>query len=200
MRQYFDLCADKMKYLSKLKVALQGLNRKLHHNNMKTHPGVTSKRVRKPSHHSHKRSYSRQKWFSLLTWLFGWGVYKNVMNIRKIKQNLQILQNQNNLQENQILELMYYLNLTMIQVQEHSGVIWELDIKLLVFNNSLAKTMEALKYLHYMTTVLTDICTTITRLTSGIFSFKEGVESFYKYMQVLANHEVNPLIVPSLEL
>ena len=40
----------------------------------------------------------------------------NVRNIRKIKQNLQILQNQNDLQENQILELVHYLNLTMIQV------------------------------------------------------------------------------------
>ena len=52
-------------------------------------------------------------------WLFGWGVYMNVRNIRKIKQNLQILQNQNDLQESQIAEVTHYLNLTMIQVWEH---------------------------------------------------------------------------------
>ena len=39
-----------------------------------------------------------------------------------------------------------------------------------------------------------------TRLTSGVFSFKERVESFYEYIWVLANHEVNPLVVPLLEL
>ena len=89
-RQYFDLNANEMKYLSKLKDALQRVNRKLHNNIMKTHPRVTSKRVKKPSHHSHRRSHSRQKWFSLLTWLSCWGVYMNVRNIRKIKQNLQI--------------------------------------------------------------------------------------------------------------
>ena len=71
----------------------------------------------------------------------------NIRNIRKIKQNLQILQNQNDLQENQISELTHYLNLTMIQVQEHCGVPFELIAKLLVYNTTLAKTMEALKYL-----------------------------------------------------
>ena len=60
--------------------------------------------------------------------------------------------------------------------------------------------MEALNCLYYMTTLLTDIHTTLTRLTSGFFSLKEGVELFYDYMWVLAYHEVNPLIVPPLEL
>ena len=60
------------------------------------------------------RSHSTQKEFNLLPWLFGWGVYMNVRNIRTIKQNLQILQNQNDLQESQVLELTHYLNLTMI--------------------------------------------------------------------------------------
>ena len=89
-RQYFDLSADEIEYLSKLKVVLETVNRKLHHNIMKTHPSVTSKRVKKPSHYSHTR-------FSLLTWLFGWVVFINDRNIRKIKQNLQILQKQNDL-------------------------------------------------------------------------------------------------------
>ena len=70
----------------------------------------------------------------------------------------------------------------------------------MTFNNTLVKTMEALDYLHYMTTLLTDIHTTVTRLTSGVHSLKEGVESFNEYMKVLANLEVNPLIVPLSEL
>ena len=117
-----------------------------------------------------------------------------------MKQNIQILQNQNNLQESQISELTHYLNLTVIQVWEHCGALHELDAKLLVFNNILVKTMEALNYLHYMTSIFTDICTTVTRLTLGIFSLKEGVESFYEYMWVLASHEVNPHVVPTSEL
>ena len=155
MRQYFDLSADEMKYLSKLKAALQRINRKLHYNITKTCQRVTSKGVKKPSHHSHRRSLSRQVQFSLLTWLFAWGFYMNVRNIRKI--NLQILQNQNDLQESQISELTHYLNLTMIQVWEDHEVLCKLNAKLLAFNNTLAKTMEAMDYLCYMTTLIIDI-------------------------------------------
>ena len=124
----------------------------------------------------------------------------NVRNMRKIKQNLQILQSQNDLQEYQILELDHYLNLTNIQVLEHHGVLCELETKQLVFNNTLAKTMGAMNYLYYMTTLITDIHKTVTRLTFGIFGLKEGEGYFYEYMWVLPNHEVNPLIVPPLEL
>ena len=84
----------------------------------------------------------------------------------------------------------------MIQVKEHCGALHELNIKLLTFNHYLVKTMEVLNYLCYMTYLLTDICTTVTVLTSGVLSLKEGAESLYEYMQILANHEVNPLMVP----
>ena len=64
----------------------------------------------------------------------------NVRNIRKIKQNLQTLQkNLNNLQKSQISKLTHYLNLTMIQVWKHCGVLQELDAKQLVFNNTLKR-------------------------------------------------------------
>ena len=46
-----------------------------------------------------------------------------------------------------------------------------------------------------MLSLLTDICTTVTQLTSGILSFKESVDSFYEYVCVQASHEVYPLIV-----
>ena len=39
-----------------------------------------------------------------------------------------------------------------------------------------------MNHLHCMTTLIIDIHTTVTRLISGIFSLKEGVESFYEYM------------------
>ena len=61
MRQHLDLSADGIEYLSKLKCALQSVNRKLHHNIMKTHPRVTSKGVKRSSHPSLTKSPSRQK-------------------------------------------------------------------------------------------------------------------------------------------
>ena len=60
--------------------------------------------------------------------------------------------------------------------------------------------MQAMNYLHYMTTLITEICTTVAGLVSGIFILKEGVESFYEYMWGHANHKANPPIVLPLEL
>ena len=44
-----------------------------------------------------------------------------------------------------------------------------------------------MNYLLDMTTLITDTCKTVTRLTLDIFSLKEGVELFYEHMWVLAN-------------
>ena len=54
----------------------------------------------------------------ILTWILGWGVYSNARSISKIKDNLHILQKQNQLQDKQIKHLAKFLNLTMYQVSE----------------------------------------------------------------------------------
>ena len=51
------------------------------------------------------------------------GGLSNMRNIKTIKKNIQILQEQNVLQEKQILELTHFLNLTMNQVKEHNAFV-----------------------------------------------------------------------------
>ena len=50
--------------------------------------------------------------FGLATWILGWGVYKAYDSIRTIKDNIRALQEQNLLQQDQIIELSHYLNIT----------------------------------------------------------------------------------------
>ena len=47
----------------------------------------------------------REKRFNLMTWIIGWGTFTNMRNIKKIKENIKVLQDQNILQEKQILEV-----------------------------------------------------------------------------------------------
>ena len=79
-----------------------------------------------PSLYNHMKSV---KHFGLMTWILGWGVYSNSHIIRKIKQNLGILQDQNLLQDKLIKELAKHLNLTMTQVNRHEDMLYELDSK-----------------------------------------------------------------------
>ena len=79
----------------------------------------------------------REKRFNLMTWIIGWGTFSNMRNIKKIKKNIQILQEQNVPQEKQILELTHFLNLTMTQVREHKNALYDIDNKLMFVNKTL---------------------------------------------------------------
>ena len=63
-----------------------------------------------PSLHN---NLSQMKRTGIFTWLLGCGVFTNDRSISQIKDNLHILQKQNQLQDKQIKQLAKYLNLTM---------------------------------------------------------------------------------------
>ena len=86
------------------------------------------------------------KRYSILTWVLGWGVFSNAHSINKIKQNLQILQDQNLLQDKQIKALADHLNLTMAHINRHETILYELDSKLMILNKTLQSVMVQLSY------------------------------------------------------
>ena len=69
-------------------------------------------KINQPLHNN----LSHMKRQGILTWILGWGVFLNVRSISKIKDNLNTLQKQNQLQDKKIKQLANYLNLTMHQV------------------------------------------------------------------------------------
>ena len=87
-----------------------------------------------PSLHN---NLSRMKRTGIFTWLLGWGIFSNARSISKIKDNLHILQKQNQLQDKQIKQLAKYLNLTMHQVDRHSEMLYEMDTEMFILNNTL---------------------------------------------------------------
>ena len=87
----------------------------------------------------HKKS--RMKRVGVFTWLLGWGVFSNARNVNKIKDNIHILQKQNQLQDKQIKQLAKFLNLTMHQVDRHSEMLYELDTKMSIMNKTMQQLM-----------------------------------------------------------
>ena len=69
------------------------------------------------------------------------GYFLNARNLNKIKDNLHILQKQNQLQNKQIKQLANYLNLTMHQVDRHSEMLYEMDIKMTFMNKTIQEIM-----------------------------------------------------------
>ena len=87
---------------------------------------------------------SRMKRVGVFTWILRWGVFSNARNIAKIKDNQHTLYQQNKLQGKQIKHLAKYLNLTMHQVNEHSEMLYEMDVKMLIINRTLQQIMWTL--------------------------------------------------------
>ena len=87
-----------------------------------------------PSLHN---NLSHMKRTGIFTWLLEWGLFTNAKSISHIKDNLHILQKQNQLQDKQIKQLAKYLNLTMHQVNRNSEMLYELDTKVFIINSTI---------------------------------------------------------------
>ena len=89
---------------------------------------------------------------------------------------------------------MHYLNLNLVQVCEDHSVLYELDNRLLILNKTLTSNMKVLSHVRYMLSVLPDVQTAVTRITSAVLILREDEDAFYKYMNVLASRDVNLLV------
>ena len=100
------------------------------------------------------KNLSHMKRVGVFTWILGWGIFSNARNINKIKDNLHILQKQNQLQDKQIKQLANYLNLTMHQVDRHSEMLYEMDIKMTIMNKTTEEIMWNVDSMQYETNLL----------------------------------------------
>ena len=84
---------------------------------------LTLERVNKDLH----AQITRDKQSAALVFALGWGVYSNSKQIKKIKENLRVLEGQNVLQEFKIRLQAKYLNLTYTMVNRHEQMLFEVD-------------------------------------------------------------------------
>ena len=141
-------------------------------------------------------SPGRDKRFGLATWVLGWGLYKTYSTIRHIKDNIRTLQEQNLLQQDQIIELSHYLNITYGHVSSNRYAITNLQVRMAKINKTLIATLSGIKFLKYTVAIVNDIKINLAKLTLGIMSLEQNVNAVYEYLRVLSTRRVNPLIIP----
>ena len=106
------------------------------------------------------------------------------------------MQEQNRLQEDQILELAHYLNITYAHVSTNRYAITNLQVQMAQLNKTLMATLEDTKFLKYTIAIITDIRIILAKLTLGVMSLQRNVNGIYEYIRVLSSKQVNPLIIP----
>ena len=137
----------------------------------------------------------RNKRFGLAGLIMGWGI-GHFTSFRAIKGNIRTLQLQNKLQEDQILELSHYLNITYAHVSTNRYAITNLQVQLAQLNKTLIATMQDVKFIRYTIAVITDVRIILAKLTLGVIGLQQNVNAIYEYLRVLSSKQVNPLIIP----
>ena len=137
----------------------------------------------------------RAKRFGLAGWIMGWGL-GYFTSLRTIKDNIRTLQKQNLLQQNQIVELAHYLNITYAHVSTNRYAINNLQVQLVQINQSLITTMKAVQFLRYTVAVITDVRIILSKLTLGVMGLQQNIKAIYEYLRVLSSKQVNPLLIP----
>ena len=126
----------------------------------------------------------------------GWGVYRTYSTIRHIKDNIRTLQEQNLLQQDQIIELSHYLNITYGHISSNRYAITNLQVRMAEINKTLVATLSDIKFLKYTVAIVNDIRINLAKLTLKIMNLEWNVNAVYEYLRVLSTRQVNPLIIP----
>ena len=124
------------------------------------------------------KSLTCMKRVGIFTWILGWGVYSNARSISKIKDNLHTLQKQNQLQDEQIKCLAKFLNLTMHQISRHSEMLYEMNTKIFIINNTLQHIIWNIDALHYESNVLHYFQTRIYRVHTSLYALGETLTHY----------------------
>ena len=136
------------------------------------------------------------KKLGLATWILGWGVYKAYDSIKTIKDNIRALQEQNLLQQDQIIELSHYLNITYEHVSSNRHAITNLQMGMAQINKTLVAALSSVKFIKYIVAIVNDIRIELAKLTLGVMNLEQNVNVIYKYIRVLSAKQVDPLVIP----
>ena len=138
----------------------------------------------------------RKKRFGLASLVMGWGFLQTYRSIKTITDNIRTLQEQNLLQQDQIIELTHYLNITYGHVSSNRYVITNLQVKMAKVNKTLIAALSDVKFVKYSVAIINDIRIILAKLTLGVMSLELNMNAIYEYLRVLSSRQVNPVIIP----
>ena len=143
----------------------------------------------------------KRRFFAELgTILTGAGVYANYKNIQKIKENIQILQDENERQDRALGMLAKFLRIVDTRVRIHTKMLNNLNVALTQLQYRLMGTIYLSQYRSFTTYVLRDAGYAMTRLLSGLTAATQNIESVYAYLRIMNSHHLDPTVMPVSQL
>ena len=143
----------------------------------------------------------KRRFFTELgTILTGIGAYANYRNIQRIKENINILQEENKRQDKAIGMLTKFLRIVDTRVRIHTKMLNSLNVALTQLQYRLMGTVYLSQYKSFTTYVLRDAGYAMTRLLSGLTAATQNIESIYAYLRIMNSHRLDPTVMPVTQL
>ena len=124
----------------------------------------------------------------------------NAGQIKKIKRNIAILQEATLLQDQQIMELARYADLTAACIRLHDTQIYGLQYKLLVVEDGIKEMIDVSNFQVYTSYHVTIAQTILSRLQTGTVSIENNIDKIFEYLRIMSNHKATSAVIPPVAL
>ena len=128
------------------------------------------------------------------------GSILNAGQIKKIKRNIAILQEATLLQDQQIMELARYTDLTAAHIRLHDTQIYGLQYKLLVVEDGIKEMIDVSNFQVYTSYHVTIAQTILSRLQTGTVSIENNIDKIFEYLRIMSNHKATSAMIPPVAL
>ena len=128
------------------------------------------------------------------------GSIVNAGQIKRIKKNIAILQEATILQDQQIMELARYADLTAARVRLHNTQIYRLQYGLLVVEDGIREMIDVSNFQIYTSYHITIAQTILSRLQTGSVSIENNIDKIFEYLRIMSNHKATSAVISPVAL
>ena len=128
------------------------------------------------------------------------GSIVNAGQIKKIKKNIAILQEATILQDQQIMELARYADLTAARVWLHDTQIYRLQYGLLIVEDGLREMIDVSNFQVYTSYHVAIAQTILSRLQTGSVSIENNIDKIFEYLRIMSNRKATSAVIPPVAL
>ena len=128
------------------------------------------------------------------------GSIVNAGQIKKIKKNIAILQEATILQDQQIMELARYADLTAACVRLHDTQIYRLQYGLLVVEDGIREMIDVSNFQIYTSYHVTIAQAILSRLQTGSVSIENNIDKIFEYLRIMSNHKATSAVISPVAL
>ena len=128
------------------------------------------------------------------------GSIVNAGQIKKIRENIAILQDATILQDQQIAELARYADLTAAHIRLHDTQIYGLQYKMLVVEKGIKEMIDVSNFQIYTSYHVSIAQTILSHLQTGTVSIENNIDKIFEYLWIMTNHRATSAVIPPVAL